>query len=167
MGKAYTPEAAARDTEAVLHLLQGRWKLVLLFHLFGGQVQRYSDLERLVPGISQKMLVQQLRQLEADAWSRARCIRRCHRRSTTASRPGARPCVPRWTRCCNGRPGAASCKAWMRQARRPSDADGHAGSAAGVQQMSPGGVACLCRLPMLRPHGWRQALATVDRLHVA
>lgn len=66
MGKAYTPEAAARDTEAVLHLLQGRWKLVLLFHLFGGQVQRYSDLERLVPGISQKMLVQQLRQLEAD-----------------------------------------------------------------------------------------------------
>lgn len=27
---------------------------------------RYSDLERLIPGISQKMLAQQLRQLEAD-----------------------------------------------------------------------------------------------------
>ncbi|HST44128.1 MAG TPA: helix-turn-helix domain-containing protein [Luteimonas sp.] len=66
MGKPYTPETAAHDVEAALQLLEGRWKLVLLFHLFGGQVQRYSDLERLVPGISQKMLAQQLRQLEAD-----------------------------------------------------------------------------------------------------
>lgn len=66
MGKEYTPETAAADVEAALHLLEGRWKLVLLFHLFGGQVQRWSDLERLVPGISQKMLAQQLRQLEAD-----------------------------------------------------------------------------------------------------
>lgn len=46
--------------------LAGRWKLILLFHLFDGKVQRYSDFERLVPGISQKMLAQQLRQLEAD-----------------------------------------------------------------------------------------------------
>ncbi|WP_394002470.1 winged helix-turn-helix transcriptional regulator [Luteimonas sp. WGS1318] len=66
MGKGHTPETAARDVETVLRLLEGRWKLELLFHLFGGQVQRYSDLERLVPGISQKMLAQQLRQLEAD-----------------------------------------------------------------------------------------------------
>lgn len=66
MGKGHTPETAAREVEAVLHLLEGRWKLELLFHLFGGQVQRYSDLGRLVPGISQKMLAQQLRQLEAD-----------------------------------------------------------------------------------------------------
>jgi DNA-binding HxlR family transcriptional regulator len=29
-------------------------------------VQRYSDLEKLIPGISQKMLAQQLRQLETD-----------------------------------------------------------------------------------------------------
>lgn len=66
MGKPYTPETAARDVEAALGLLEGRWKLVLLFHLFGGQVQRYSDFERLIPGISQKMLAQQLRQLQAD-----------------------------------------------------------------------------------------------------
>lgn len=37
-----------------------------MFHLFGGQVQRFSDLERLIPGITQKMLAQQLRRLEAD-----------------------------------------------------------------------------------------------------
>ena len=66
MRKAYTPESAAVGVEEVLRLLEGRWKLTILFHLFDGKVQRYSDLERLIPGISQKMLAQQLRQLEAD-----------------------------------------------------------------------------------------------------
>jgi DNA-binding HxlR family transcriptional regulator len=39
---------------------------VILFHLFGGKVLRFSDLERAIPAISQKMLIQQLRQMEAD-----------------------------------------------------------------------------------------------------
>lgn len=52
--------------EQVLRLLEGRWKLIILFHLFDGKVQRYSDFEKLIPKISQKMLAQQLRQLEAD-----------------------------------------------------------------------------------------------------
>ncbi len=64
--KAYTPLTAAIDVEACFGMLEGRWKLVILFHLFGGQVQRFSDLERRVTGISQKMLAQQLRQMEAD-----------------------------------------------------------------------------------------------------
>ncbi|WP_436120006.1 winged helix-turn-helix transcriptional regulator [Phyllobacterium sp. LjRoot231] len=46
--------------------LEGRWKLVILFHLFGGNVLRFSDLERAIPAASQKMLIQQLRQMEAD-----------------------------------------------------------------------------------------------------
>lgn len=66
MRKAYTPASAALGVEGVLRLLEGRWKLIILFHLFDGKVQRYSDFERLIPGISQKMLAQQLRQLEAD-----------------------------------------------------------------------------------------------------
>ncbi|WP_426284567.1 winged helix-turn-helix transcriptional regulator [Luteibacter sp. E-22] len=66
MGKEYTPDTAAVGVEAMLQLLEGRWKLVILFHLFDGKVQRFSDLEKLIPGISQKMLAQQLRQLEAD-----------------------------------------------------------------------------------------------------
>jgi DNA-binding HxlR family transcriptional regulator len=37
-----------------------------LFHLFYGNIQRFSDLERVVSGISQKMLAQQLRALERD-----------------------------------------------------------------------------------------------------
>jgi DNA-binding HxlR family transcriptional regulator len=66
----YTQESAAEGVEYALRLLEGRWKLVILFHLFGGQVLRFSDLERAIPGISQKMLTQQLRQLEKDGMVR-------------------------------------------------------------------------------------------------
>jgi len=52
--------------EEVLRILEGRWKLVILFHLFDGSVLRFSELERAIPSISQKMLIQQLRQLERD-----------------------------------------------------------------------------------------------------
>ena len=61
-----TPMSAARGVEDALKILEGRWKLVILFHLFGGKVLRFSDLERAIPAISQKMLIQQLRQMEAD-----------------------------------------------------------------------------------------------------
>ena len=50
----------------MLRILEGRWKLVILFHLFDGNVLRFSELERAIPSISQKMLIQQLRQLEKD-----------------------------------------------------------------------------------------------------
>ena len=66
MPKRYTPISAAEDVEAVLRLLEGRWKLVILFHLFGGKVRRFSDLARAIPNITQKMLGQQLRRMEAD-----------------------------------------------------------------------------------------------------
>ena len=61
-----TPTTAAVGVENVLRILEGRWKLVILFHLFGGKVLRFSELERAIPAISQKMLIQQLRQLEID-----------------------------------------------------------------------------------------------------
>ena len=66
MSKLYSPESAASGVEQVLRMLEGRWKLIILFHLFDGKVQRYSDFEKLIPEISQKMLAQQLRQREAD-----------------------------------------------------------------------------------------------------
>jgi DNA-binding HxlR family transcriptional regulator len=58
-----TPYSAATGVENVLKILEGRWKLIILFHLFGGKVLRFSDLERAIPAISQKMLIQQLRQM--------------------------------------------------------------------------------------------------------
>jgi DNA-binding HxlR family transcriptional regulator len=67
-GKAFfsTPKTAAAGVENALRVLEGRWKLVILFHLFGGKVLRFSELEREIPAISQKMLIQQLRQMEKD-----------------------------------------------------------------------------------------------------
>jgi DNA-binding HxlR family transcriptional regulator len=65
-GADLTPDSAARGVDDALKILEGRWKLSILFHLFGGKVLRFSDLERAIPAISQKMLIQQLRKLEAD-----------------------------------------------------------------------------------------------------
>ena len=62
----HTPISAAQGIEQAFKFVEGRWKLLILFHLFGGKVLRFSDLERAIPAISQKMLAQQLRQLEVD-----------------------------------------------------------------------------------------------------
>ncbi len=62
----HTPTSAAEGVEAALKILEGRWKLLILFQLFGGTLRRFSDLERAIPAISQKMLIQQLRQMEKD-----------------------------------------------------------------------------------------------------
>jgi len=55
---------AASGIEAAFRMLEGRWKMVIIFHLFDRQVLRFSELERAIPGVSQKMLIQQLRELE-------------------------------------------------------------------------------------------------------
>lgn len=57
-----TPEAAER----ALKLLEGRWKMVIVFRLFAQPLLRFSELERAIPAVSQKMLIQQLRELERD-----------------------------------------------------------------------------------------------------
>jgi DNA-binding HxlR family transcriptional regulator len=62
----HTPVTAAGGVEQAFKFLEGRWKLLILFHLFGGKLLRFSELERAIPAISQKMLIQQLRQMEAD-----------------------------------------------------------------------------------------------------
>ena len=64
--EAHTPITAAEGVEYAFSILEGRWKMLILFHLFGGKVLRFSDLERAIPAISQKMLIQQLRQMESD-----------------------------------------------------------------------------------------------------
>ena len=50
-------------TVATVAAIGGRWKVVILWYLYGGKL-RFSELRRKVPGISQKMLTEQLRQLE-------------------------------------------------------------------------------------------------------
>ncbi|WP_225442605.1 winged helix-turn-helix transcriptional regulator [Paenibacillus lycopersici] len=53
------------SVEATLEVIGGKWKCVILCHLTHGK-RRTSDLKRLMPGITQKMLIQQLRELEDD-----------------------------------------------------------------------------------------------------
>jgi DNA-binding HxlR family transcriptional regulator len=59
-----TPDMAATGVEEAFRMLEGRWKMVIIFHLFDRGVLRFSELERSIPGVSQKMLIQQLRGLE-------------------------------------------------------------------------------------------------------
>lgn len=65
-GIPYTAETAAEDLKKALRTLEGRWKLLILFHLFDKGTLRFSELERAIPDVTQKMLAQQLRQLEQD-----------------------------------------------------------------------------------------------------
>ncbi len=51
--------------EACLEVISGKWKGVILYHLLGG-TKRFSDLQRLMPSVTQRMLTRQLRELEAD-----------------------------------------------------------------------------------------------------
>ncbi|MCR8843059.1 helix-turn-helix transcriptional regulator [Paenibacillus sp. SC116] len=51
--------------EIVLDLISGKWKAHILYHLIRGPL-RTSELKRLVTGISQKMLTEQLKELEQD-----------------------------------------------------------------------------------------------------
>lgn len=49
-----------------LGILVGKWKPLILLHLLQSGTNRFSELKRILPGITQKMLTQQLRELEEE-----------------------------------------------------------------------------------------------------
>lgn len=51
--------------ESTAKLIGGRWKIVILWYLFQ-DVKRFSELQRALNGVSQKVLTQQLRDMERD-----------------------------------------------------------------------------------------------------
>ena len=57
-------ELPAVPAERTLNVIGGRWKVFVLYYLFE-RPHRLSELRRLIPGVSQKVLVAQLRELEA------------------------------------------------------------------------------------------------------
>jgi DNA-binding HxlR family transcriptional regulator len=57
--------APTQGVEAALHILGGKWKVLILWHLIDTP-RRYGALRRLMPDITEKMLIRQLRELEQD-----------------------------------------------------------------------------------------------------
>jgi DNA-binding HxlR family transcriptional regulator len=51
--------------EAAVALIDGKWKCVILFHLLEGTM-RFNELRRRLPGVTARMLTNQLRELEQD-----------------------------------------------------------------------------------------------------
>jgi len=58
--------AVGCSVEATLDLIGGKWKGVILYRLLTEQVLRFNELRRLLPNITQRMLTNQLRELESD-----------------------------------------------------------------------------------------------------
>ncbi|MDA6072492.1 helix-turn-helix transcriptional regulator [Flavobacterium sp. AC] len=49
----------------VMEKIGGYWKPIIIYHLSSGAL-RYSELKRAIPAVTEKMLIQHLKQLEAD-----------------------------------------------------------------------------------------------------
>lgn len=60
-----TSERLSCSVEITLKVIGGRWKVLILRELFTG-IKRFGELHRALHGITQKMLTQQLRELEQD-----------------------------------------------------------------------------------------------------
>ena len=52
--------------DAAMDVVSGKWKVLILWELAEHGVRRFAQLRRGLPGVSEKMLVQQLRELEED-----------------------------------------------------------------------------------------------------
>ena len=60
--------------EAALDVIGGKWKVLILWAL-RSEAHRFGELRRLVPGISEKMLIQHLKEMESDGIVKRRDFR--------------------------------------------------------------------------------------------
>ncbi|MCK6258480.1 winged helix-turn-helix transcriptional regulator [Fictibacillus sp. KIGAM418] len=54
------------EKELTLSVIGGKWKMIILWHLGKEGTKRFGELKALIPAITQRMLVNQLRELEED-----------------------------------------------------------------------------------------------------
>lgn len=60
--KKITPSDDQCPVKASLNILGGKWSLIILYQI-NERVMRYGELKRAIPGISEKMLIQELNNL--------------------------------------------------------------------------------------------------------
>jgi DNA-binding HxlR family transcriptional regulator len=60
------PEGSVAHVARVIRMIQGRWKLPILFRLYADPSMRTLQLKRDLPGVTQKVLTEQLRELAND-----------------------------------------------------------------------------------------------------
>ncbi len=65
MGTARRPGAYVCGVDAAMDVVGGKWKVLILWAL-GERVRRFGALRRELPGVTEKVLAAQLRELEAD-----------------------------------------------------------------------------------------------------
>jgi DNA-binding HxlR family transcriptional regulator len=56
----------ACPVQLTIDIVGGKWKPLILWLLKGGRPRRFNDLQRAMPDVAHKVLIQQLRQLERD-----------------------------------------------------------------------------------------------------
>lgn len=52
--------------EAAIGILDGKWKSIILWHLLTEHTLRFSEIRKRIPNVTQRMLTNQLRELEED-----------------------------------------------------------------------------------------------------
>jgi len=57
----------ACPVQLTIDVVGGKWKPLILWQLRRGRPQRYNELQRAMPEVAHKVLIQHLRQLERDA----------------------------------------------------------------------------------------------------
>lgn len=52
------------EKELTLAIIGGKWKMIIMWHLGKEGTKRFGELKSMIPGVTQRMLVSQLRELE-------------------------------------------------------------------------------------------------------
>lgn len=66
MNKNFCDHPYGCSVEATLSVIGGRWKPVIIFQLMKNNIMRFGALKKAIDGVTQRMLTNQLRELEKD-----------------------------------------------------------------------------------------------------
>ena len=73
MAETELPHGACCPVVNTLDIIGGKWKVLILYYLYG-ETRRFNELQRLLAGVTQRMLTLQLRELENDGYCPSRSV---------------------------------------------------------------------------------------------